>query len=395
MRKSQQGKPMSNNDDRHNQRHQSATLAVLRWYQDNARDLPWRTTPAMRAKGVIPNPYHVWLSEMMLQQTTVATVKAYFEKFITIWPTVADLAAADRDDVMSAWAGLGYYARARNLHKAAGMVVEDFGGVFPQDETTLRSLPGVGPYAAAAISAIAFGRKAVVVDGNIERIMARWDAVTTPLPKVKPALYHVMSLLTPEDEYLAGDFAQALMDIGSSICTAPRKSSSSLTGLTVPSCLICPLHATCISKNDAPERLPRKLPKKPRPDRYGHVLLLVDAAGHIVLTKRPDEGLLGGLDIFPTNDWPDGGGLTADQGDITDAHPAWLLLSAFGRGARLNQPVDHIFSHFRVLMTVEVITLDAVMPDIPNGFSWAALDDLSKYALPTVMMKCVKAAQLV
>ena len=373
------------------ERYQSSAEAVLAWYGSSARDLPWRIRPHDRAKGRRPDPYHVWLSEIMLQQTTVATVKSYFEKFTSIWPTVSDLASADRDDVMSAWAGLGYYARARNLHKAAQVVAQDHGGVFPQTEDALLTLPGVGAYTAAAIASIAFGHRAVVMDGNIERVTARFDKIETPLPKAKSACYDVMDKLTPHGDFLAGDFAQALMDIGATICTPPRKTAS---GLTAPSCLICPLSQHCAAKDAQPEHLPVKLAKKPRPDRHGHVLIIKDALGNIVLTRRPDQGLLGGLDILPTNDWPDGGGQTPEDGMITERHPAHALISSLGRGQILNEEVSHIFTHFRILMKVETITIEGKTPSLADGFFWAAQDELAQRALPTVMVKCLKAARL-
>jgi A/G-specific adenine glycosylase len=377
-------------------RHRRAAAAALKWYHSHGRDLPWRTSPQKRkSMGVRPDPYHVWLSEIMLQQTTVATVKTYFEKFTSIWPTVSDLAAADRNDVLSAWAGLGYYARARNLHKTAKMVADDHGGAFPDTEDGLRSLPGIGPYTAAAIAAIAFGRRAVVVDGNIERLTARWDRIEEPLPKAKAACYAVMDALTPKgcgNDFDAGDFAQALMDIGSGICTPPRKSSS---GLTAPSCPICPLAATCIGKDHDPAHLPLRPPKKPRPDRHGHALVVTDAEGHVVLTRRADKGLLGGLEVFPGNDWPDGGGATPDDGMVACHQPAAGLLSRFGRGVVLNTPVEHVFTHFRVLITVEVIRLEDIRPDLPEGFFWVHRDNLPGRALPTVMVKCAAAAEIV
>lgn len=375
----------------HHKRYAEATKAVLTWYSAHARDLPWRTRPQDRAKGVRPNPYHVWLSEVMLQQTTVATVKSYFEKFTSIWPYVTDLAAANREDVMSAWAGLGYYARARNLHRAAQLVAEEYGGRFPETEDELRKLPGIGSYTAAAIASIAFGNRAVVMDGNIERVTARFDQIKTPLPKAKDECYDVMDKLTPDGAYLAGDFAQALMDIGATICTAPRKTAS---GPSKPSCLICPLSVTCIAKDNAPENLPVKLPKKPRPDRHGHVLIIRDAEDSVVLAKRPDQGLLGGLDILPTNDWPDGGGLHPDEGMISDHHPAAKLKTSFGQGHFLNEEVSHIFTHFRVLIKVETLTLSVVTPPLPDHFFWAKKEMLSERALPTVMLKCLKLARL-
>ena len=221
-------------------RHHAATTALLSWYETHSRVLPWRA-PA----GSSADPYAVWLSEIMLQQTTVATVKTYFNAFISRWPDVRALAAAPRDDVLAAWAGLGYYARARNLHAAAVTVAEQHDGRFPDTEAGLRALPGIGPYTAAAIAAIAFGRRAVVVDGNIERVTARWQDVQIPLPKAKPTLHAVMDALTPDDR--AGDFAQAMMDLGAMVCTPPRRQKAD-SARSLPDCASCPLHATCLGR---------------------------------------------------------------------------------------------------------------------------------------------------
>jgi A/G-specific adenine glycosylase len=273
-------------------------------------------------------------------------------------------------------------------------VAGDYGGAFPDTEDGLKTLPGIGNYTAAAIAAIAFGRRAVVVDGNIERVTARWDRIEAPLPGAKGVCYEVMDALTPKqhehsDDFTAGDFAQALMDIGSGICTAPRGSSS---GLAAPSCEICPLAETCLGRDHEPERLPLRQAKKPRPDRYGHALIITDRTGNIILTRRDDNGLLGGLDIFPGNDWPDGGGTTEGGGMISRHHPAAALLERFGRGALLNTPVKHVFTHFRVLITVEVIRLEDSKPGLPDAFFWVDKKDLPRRALPTVMVKCAQAA---
>ncbi|MEO0990269.1 MAG: A/G-specific adenine glycosylase, partial [Pseudomonadota bacterium] len=234
---------------------QSADL--LAWYDDHARIMPWRVGPADRALGIQPDPYHVWHSEVMLQQTTVAAVKDYFRKFLGLWPTVADLAAAEDSDVMAAWAGLGYYARARNLLKCARAVVADHGGIFPSQRAELLTLPGIGPYTASAIAAIAFDRPETVVDGNVERVMARLYAVEQPLPTSKPALTALAEGLTPSTR--PGDYAQAVMDLGATICSPKR-----------PACGICPWRDPCQGRAlGIAAELPRKLPKKAKPVRHG------------------------------------------------------------------------------------------------------------------------------
>lgn len=263
---------------------------LLEWYDTHARELPWRVPPR---SGLVADPYRIWLSEIMLQQTTVVTVKAYFERFTTRWPTVADLAAAEDAEVMGEWAGLGYYARARNLLKCARVVVADHGGTFPQTEEALLTLPGVGPYTAAAVASIAFQKPAAVMDGNIERVMARLFAVQEALPACKPVLKSHAVRLTPNKR--PGDHAQALMDLGATICT-PKS----------PACGICPLmHACAARKTGIAADLPRKAPKKPKPTRLGYVYVVQRLDGAILLETRADKGLLGGMLAFPTSDWSD------------------------------------------------------------------------------------------
>jgi A/G-specific adenine glycosylase len=247
---------------------------ILKWYDRHRRQLPWRSPP-----GAPADPYHVWLSEIMLQQTTVVTVKSYFENFLEIWPKISDLAAAPLDDVLHAWQGLGYYARARNLHKCAGVIVTEFGSLFPEDEQALLTLPGIGPYTAAAIAAIAFGKKTTPVDCNIERVIARLFAVSEALPKSKPKLTELAVKLTPDDR--AGDYAQALMDIGATICT-PKK----------PTCSLCPLSGECRAEaRGIAEELPARAPKKNKPTRLGTAFWLVNPKGEILLRRRPEKGL--------------------------------------------------------------------------------------------------------
>ena len=310
--------------------------ALLAWYDRHRRAMPWRALPGDR-----PDPYRVWLSEIMLQQTTVATVGPYFERFIARWPTVGDLAAADLDDVLHAWAGLGYYARARNLHKCANVVASDHGGTFPDTEAALLKLPGVGPYTAAAIAAIAFGRRATVVDGNVERVMARMFAVTDPLPGAKPALRELAAELTPDAR--CGDYAQGVMDLGATICSPAN-----------PTCAICPWTGACEGRRQgiAPE-LPRKSPKKERPTRYGVAFWTVASDGSVLLRRRAESGLLGGMMEVPSTDWSEDGW---PQRPETAAPVAADWRPVAGQ-------VRHTFTHFHLELRVLAARIDG-KPDI-------------------------------
>ena len=331
---------------------------LLAWYDIHARVLPWRTGPAERAAGLRPDPYRVWLSEIMLQQTTVAAVKEYFTRFTTLWPDVAALAAAEDAAVMGEWAGLGYYARARNLLKCARAVVAEHGGAFPADHDALLALPGIGPYTAAAISAIAFDDPQVVMDGNIERVMSRLYDIHTPLPAAKPALKARAAALTPRQR--PGDHAQALMDLGATICT-PKS----------PACGICPLRTPCAARlaGTAPE-LPKKTPKKPKPVRRGHLYIGRRPDGALLLETRPDTGLLGGMLGFPGSDWSDA---------PTPSPPApadWKILPG---------EVRHTFTHFHLILTVH-------HADLPAGTTPTRGHFIDKHTfrpsdLPTVMRK--------
>jgi A/G-specific adenine glycosylase len=333
---------------------------VLAWYDRNARTLPWRYPPGERA-----DPYRVWLSEIMLQQTTVAAVRAYFERFTTLWPTVADLAASPVDDVTAAWAGLGYYSRARNLHAAARMVVNRFGGAFPADEAELRELPGVGPYTAAAIASIAFGLKATPLDGNIERVMCRLHAVETPLPAVKPQLKALAESHTPDTR--AGDYAQGLMDLGATICT-PKS----------PVCALCPLNADChaFALGIAAD-LPRRAAKADRPHRVGAAFVLVSTDGNILLRRREAKGLLGGMLEVPGTTW------AAEPPSAPFDHaPAaldWVLSQT---------QAQHVFTHFS--LSLDVYAAETADERISNGL-WTPLET-ARETLPTVMRKVVAAA---
>jgi A/G-specific adenine glycosylase len=264
---------------------------LLDWYDRHARTMPWRVPPAQRKNGVMPDPYRVWMSEVMLQQTTVAAVRDYFNKFTARWPRVTDLAAAEDADVMAAWAGLGYYARARNLLKCARAVANDHGGLFPQTYAELIKLPGIGPYTAAAVASIAFDEAATVVDGNVERVMSRIFNVQNPLPDSKPELTELAATLTPTDR--PGDYAQAVMDLGATICT-PRN----------PACGLCPWRDNCRARLFAtPAELPRKKPKKAKPKRRGIAYITRRVDGAYLLETRPDSGLLGGMLGWPGSEW--------------------------------------------------------------------------------------------
>jgi len=263
-----------------------AAALLLAWYDRSRRRLPWRAEPGERA-----DPYAVWLSEIMLQQTTVQAVKPYYQRFLALWPKVGDLAAAPVEDVMKEWAGLGYYSRARNLHACAKTVAGELGGVFPSDEAGLRALPGIGPYTAAAIAAIAFGKRAVVVDGNVERVVARLNSIAEPMPGAKPLIRARMDAITPDRR--AGDFAQAMMDLGATICT-PKK----------PACAICPLTELCSARAAGdPDRYPVRGAKAERPRRFGAIFYVRRADGCVLVRTRPPKGLLGGMSEFPGSTW--------------------------------------------------------------------------------------------
>ncbi len=331
---------------------------LLDWYDHNARKMPWRVSPADRKRGDVPDPYRIWLSEVMLQQTTVAAVKSYFERFTALWPTVADLAAAEDGNVMGEWAGLGYYARARNLLKCARMVVADHGGNFPRDHDALLKLPGIGPYTAAAISAIAFDQAKVVVDGNVERVMSRLYGIETPLPAAKPELTDAAAALTPAKR--PGDYAQAVMDLGATLCT-PKS----------PACGICPWRTPCVARRAGiAADLPRKTPKKAKPTRYGIVYVARRADGALLLERRPDKGLLGGMLGWPGGEWSD------DPLEAPPIHSDWTPLPETAR---------HTFTHFHLHLQVCVaeVPLDT---EAATG-EFLAAPQFRPSDLPTVMRK--------
>lgn len=329
---------------------------LLDWYDCHARDLPWRARPGAPA----PDPYRVWLSEVMLQQTTVAAVKPYFEAFTARWPTVEALAAASEEDVMAAWAGLGYYSRARNLVKCAKAVAGL--GAFPETEVELIKLPGLGAYTAAAVAAIAFGQRAVVVDANVERVVARLFAIEEPLPGARKAIRAAADTITPETR--AGDFAQAMMDLGSQICTTRD-----------PKCLLCPLSQDCKARAAGdPARLPVKAPKKAKPVRQGRAYW-IEREGAVWLVRREGEGMLGGMRALPDDGWSargDGSGVAPLPGDWESAGL-----------------VRHTFTHFALELSV-LRQSDAKNPS--GEGEWWPIAEIDNAGLPTLFAKAARLA---
>lgn len=342
--------------------HQDLAGKLLAWYDGHARDLPWRAKP-----GIKPDPYHVWLSEIMLQQTTVATVRDYYIKFLSRWPEVADLATASQEDVLRAWAGLGYYARARNLHACAKEVVRDWNGEFPDTEEALRTLPGIGPYTAAAIAAIAFDQRHAAVDGNVERVMARVYAIESPLPAAKPLIKEKAQALVPKKR--AGDFAQALMDLGATICT-PRTAN----------CHICPWTDNCNGrKRGIAESLPRKMPKAKIPTRLGIAFWIERDDGRILLRRRPQKGLLGGMVEIPSTPWE----AKLPRKVAGPVEASWTKSTLL---------VEHTFTHFHLQLSVwKTSTTDLSLPD-HGDYRWVHKDELVHEALPSLMRKVVVVA---
>ncbi|MEJ2119411.1 MAG: A/G-specific adenine glycosylase [Alphaproteobacteria bacterium] len=335
---------------------------LLAWYDRHARDLPWRARPGDHA-----DPYGVWLSEVMLQQTTVAAVKPYYETFLRRWPTVEALAAADLDAVLQAWAGLGYYARARNLHACARMVANEYGGRFPATAAALKRLPGIGDYTAAAIAAIAFDESAAVVDGNVERVMARRFAVEEPLPNAKPRLRELAASLTPEVR--PGDYAQAVMDLGATVCAVRQ-----------PRCMFCPWSDDCAGRlAGIAETLPRRAPKAERPTRHGAAFWISDGAGAVLLRRRPEKGLLGGMMEVPSTEW----GEVRPSLDVARAEAPFAV-----EVDALPGLVRHTFTHFHLELAVLAGQVGGKNPKISNGEGvWVAVERLGEQALPSLMRK--------
>jgi A/G-specific adenine glycosylase len=338
---------------------------LLAWYDRHHRELPWRVAPRELARGVRPDPYRIWLSEVMLQQTGVETVKSYFSAFIEKWPTVEALAAATNEDVMKAWAGLGYYSRARNLKACADRVAAS-GGRFPDTEDRLRELSGIGAYTAAAIAAIAFDRPAAVVDGNIERVVCRLHSIATPLPQAKAEVRDHVARLTPATR--PGDFAQAMMDLGATICTPKR-----------PRCILCPLREDCeATASGDPEYFPVRPPKPEKPLRRGAAFIAVRSDGAILLRKRPEKGLLGGMTEVPTTGWS-----ARIDGETTPS------AAPFAANWKTTGRIGHVFTHFSLELEVFRAETDGVTP---AGHFWSLPRDISGEALPTVMKKAIEAA---
>ena len=343
------------------------TKALLAWYDRSRRDLPWRAR-----SGEIVDPYGVWLSEVMLQQTTVKAVIPYYQRFLQRWPTVQALASADREEVLSAWAGLGYYSRARNLHECAKAVAHGLQGKFPSDPHSLARLPGIGPYTAAAIAAIAFGHRAMPVDGNVERVVARLAAIEQPVPAAKPLLKALAEGLPPHTR--CGDFAQAMMDLGATVCS-PRR----------PSCMICPLKDLCQGRRaEIADTLPRRSPRPERPLRHGVAFVAVNEGSEILLRRRPDKGLLGGMSEVPSTDWVEAWFPGEDALRLAPVKSRWFPMP----GA-----VTHTFTHFRLglmvfrahVRTGAPLTLWARQRDC----RWVHRDRLDREALPSIMRKVI------
>lgn len=341
---------------------------LLAWYDHNARKMPWRVGPDARKAGQRPDPYHVWLSEIMLQQTTVATVRDYFERFVRRWPTVENLASAQDAEVMGEWAGLGYYARARNLLKCARVVVAEHGGAFPADHAALLKLPGIGPYTAAALSSIAFDLPHAVLDGNVERVMARLHDIDTPLPAAKPLLMEKAKALTPDER--PGDYAQGVMDLGATICT-PRS----------PACGLCPWRTPCAARaSGRAAELPRKSPKKAKPVRHGIAYLARRQDGAWLLETRPEKGLLGGMLGWPGTEWIDAGEALLMSDPPIDAE--WQEVPG---------EVRHTFTHFHLILHLRfaLLPLDA----LPRRGQFIDKDAFRPSDLPTVMRKAYDLTQ--
>jgi len=337
---------------------------LLAWYDQNHRKLPWRAKP-----GQLQDPYRVWLSEIMLQQTTVPAVIPYFLKFTQRWPDITALAAASQEEVMSAWAGLGYYSRARNLHACAQVVTGEHGGKMPSDEEGLRALPGIGPYTSAAIAAIAFGRRAAPVDGNIERVLTRLRCVREPLPTSKPILKRIAEEMAPAKR--SGDFAQAMMDLGSGICT-PKS----------PTCEDCPWESACQARSfGLAESLPARVAKRARPQKRAAAYVLFSPKGEVFLRRRPAKGLLASMHETPTSAF--GPGFPEDADSVAPVIAGYRKLDAI---------VSHTFTHFDLELEIYVANVDGAKARTLKG-EWAKLSALDDFALPNLFRKVIEAAQ--
>ncbi|HUB63167.1 MAG TPA: A/G-specific adenine glycosylase [Methylocella sp.] len=342
-----------------------AAAAVLAWYDRHRRDLPWRARP-----GEAADPYRVWLSEIMLQQTTVAAVKPYFAAFLSRWPNVGLLAEASGEEVMRAWAGLGYYSRARNLHACAKRIASAFSGQFPAAEAALRELPGIGSYTAAAIAAIAFGQRAAAIDGNVTRVAARLFAIEAPLPFAKSEITARVDAMVPAGR--PGDFAQAMMDLGAMICS-PRR----------PACGVCPLSAVCLGRAAGQaDHLPRKAVRRPRPLRRGAAFFVRRQDGAVLVRTRPEKGLLGGMTELPGTSW---------EKDFDEAlAPSQAPVDASFH--KLEGAIEHAFTHFALRLSIFVAEVGKDKK-APQGCRWSLACDLDKEAFPGVMRKVIEAVR--
>jgi len=333
---------------------------MLDWYDRHRRIIPWRAE-----KGQISDPYHVWLSEIMCQQTTVPAVVPYFLKFTNKWPRVEDLAAAERDEVMSAWAGLGYYARARNLHKCAQKIAKEYGGRFPDTKQALQELPGIGDYTSAAIAAIAFNRAETVVDGNIERVIARQFNIHTPMPKAKKPIKVAAAQFFERETTRPGDLAQSLMDLGSAICT-PKN----------PKCILCPVNESCEARRlGNQESLPVKAPKKNKPHKLGAIYWIESGQGEVMLHRRGDHEMLGGMLALPTGMWAEGGELSHLDG----------FDSACFIDTGLH--IKHSFTHFD--LTLLIFKGQSDQNTLGEGYEWVNKEKIQPSNFPTVFKKAV------
>jgi A/G-specific adenine glycosylase len=336
--------------------------SLLAWYDRHRRVLPWRA-----GKQQTPNPYHVWLSEIMLQQTTVPAVIPYFEKFIWLWPTVSDLASAPQDEVMQNWAGLGYYARARNLHKCAKIIAENHNGVFPDTYEGLKALPGIGDYTAAAISAIAFNKESNVVDGNVERVMSRIFDLREPVPASKPKLKALAADMAAGERKRPGDYAQALMDLGATICIPAN-----------PRCVLCPIAAHCEARvQGTAAGLPMRAPKAAKPQRHGYIYWIEGPGGQVLLQRRPEKGLLGGMTALPTSEWV--------EKTIEKPHLANTL-----KMEETNVRVLHSFTHFDLELVGVRCKCPTLNHGLDNGCFWVTIESSKDYGLPTVFKKAFR-----
>lgn len=340
------------------------TAALLNWYDIYQRQLPWRFS-----NDQDNDPYKTWLSEIMLQQTQVATVIPYFRKFISVWPSLQDMAKASLDDVLVEWAGLGYYARARNMHKCAQILTSQYNGEFPREEAELLKLPGIGEYTAAAIAAIAFGQKATPFDGNFERVIARLRGITISMPKAKPLLKRLAVDLTPEVR--AGDYAQAVMDLGATVCTARN-----------PKCKLCPVHYFCWSfANGKTESIPSKKLRQTKPIRHGTAFMVLNTRGELLLRRRPSSGLLGGMMEIPSTPWNNALNKSVRAAKLEIKSVKWTNVPGL---------VKHIFTHFKLELKVMIARVDD-STQVP-GCQWYSLRKIDSAGLPTIMLKVINHA---